>query len=146
MNTLPHLLASLPDCYQDGSFQVLMRDAESVAVFWDLPDDSPSYGSDVRLCLHIVPVNGVDGMVGQAENLCGAREVLILHHEAGHALVPLTGGHARYRFALGWDDGTDFRQIAVDEVEMPLVGAPQGRPVMKKALEGRGFRPLAMAT
>ncbi len=139
MNTLPHLLASLPDCYQDGSFQVLMRNAESVAVFWDFPDGSPSFAADARLCLHIVP------LLESGEILQRAREVLILHHEAGHALVPLAGGTGRHRFFLGWDDGTQFHRIAEDEVELPRVATAPGQPGMQEAVEGKGFRPLAMA-
>jgi hypothetical protein len=139
MNTLPHLIASLPDCYQDGSFQVLMRNADSVAVFWDLPDGNPSFAAAARLCLHSVPV------LDSGEILEQAREVLILQHEAGHALVPLAGGNKRYRFILGWDDGSEFCRIATDEVEMPGAGTVAGRRGMGKAVEGKGFRPLALA-
>jgi len=140
MNTLPHLLPSLPFCYQDGSFQVLLRNAESVAVFWDLPDDPSLSEQDARLCLHIVPVSAA------GEISANPPEVLILHHEAGHAFVPLSSGFERYRFTLGWDDGMEFRQIAKDEVEMPIVGSGVSRSVMTEAVEGHGFHPLAMAT
>ena len=138
MNTIPRLLPSLPFCYHDGSFQVILRNAESVAVFWDLPDDSTLSEGDARLCLHIVPISAA-GKISAKE-----REVLILHHEAGHAFVPLSGGNERYRFTLGWDDGTDFRQIAMDEVEMPIVKKAVGQAVMTEAVEGHGFHPLAM--
>jgi len=140
MNTLPHLIASLPDCHQDGSFQVLMRNADSVAVFWDLPDAGPSVAADARLCLHAVPLSDSGGILGEA------REALILRREAGHALLSLAGGNKRYRFILGWDDGSEFRCIATDEVEMPGAGAAAGRRGMGKAVEGKGFRSLALAT
>jgi len=140
MKTFPHLLPSLPFCYRDGSFQVILRNAESVAVFWDLLDDPSQSEMDARLCLHIVPVSGAGEISGKPP------EVLILHHEAGHAFVPLACGCERYRFTLGWDDGLEFRQIAMDEVEMPIVGGAVRQPVMTEAVEGHGFHPLAMAT
>ena len=139
MNSVPHLLPSLPFCYQDGSFQVILRNAESVAVFWDLPDDPTAVESNARLCLHFVALNAAGETIGQSP------EVLILHHEAGHAFVPLASGCERYRFTLGWDDGLEFRQIAMDEVAMPMVGKTVSQPVMTEAVEGHGFHPLAMA-
>lgn len=139
MNTLPRLLPSLPYCYHDGSFQVLLRNAESVAVFWDLPDDPSLSQSEARLCLRI------DEVTGTGEVSSKAPEVLILHHEAGHAFVPLASSCERYRFTLGWDDGAEFHQVAMDEVEMPGVKARGNQEVMKEAVEGCGFHPLAMA-
>lgn len=140
MNTLPRLLPSLPYCYQDGSFQVILRNAESVAVFWDLPDGPSLNETNARLCLHIVALNAA------GEESSEAPEVLILHHEAGHAFVPLASGCESYRFTLGWNDGTEFHQVATDEVDMPFVRGAVKKPVMKKAVEGCGFHPLAMAT
>lgn len=139
MNTLPRLLPSLPYCYQDGSFQVIMRDAESVAVFWDLPNEPSLNDLNVRLCLRIFELNTAGEVSAKAP------EVLILHHEAGHAFVPMAAGCERYRFTLGWDDGTEFHQVAEDEVEMPVARAAVGQTVMTKAVEGCGFHPLAMA-
>lgn len=139
MNTLPRLLPSLPYCYHDGSFQVLLRNAESVAVFWDLPDDPSLSESGARLCLRMVEMNGAGEVSDKSP------EVLILHHEAGHAFVPIESDSERYRFSLGWDDGVDFHQVAMDEVEMPCVKSKGKQVVMKEAVEGCGFHPLAMA-
>lgn len=145
MNTLPRLLPSLPFCYQDGSFQVILRNAESVAVFWDLPEDPSLAKSDARLCLRVEAIDRA------GESRVKSPEVLILHHEAGHAFVPLaplTAGCETYRFTLGWDDGDGFQAIAVDEVEMPMVEAVASEPGMtqlSQLREGCGFHPLAMA-
>ena len=116
-----------------------MRNAESVAVFWDLPDDPTMEDSNSRLCLHFVALSVAGEITDQPP------EVLILHHEAGHAFVPLSSGCERYRFTLGWDDGLEFRQIAMDEVEMPIVKKAASQPVKTEAVEGHGFHPLAMA-
>jgi len=143
MNTLPRLLPSLPFCYQDGSFQVILRNAESAAVFWDLPEQPVLSKLDHRLCLHLAAIDTA------GEVLLESLQVLILHHEAGHAFVPLaplmTGGES-YLFTLGWDDGREFREIAVDELEMPMLREAMSRPVKEPELEGSGFHSLAMAT
>lgn len=145
MNTLPRLLPSLPFCYQDGSFQVILRNAESAAVFWDLLEQPSQSKLDLRLCLHIVAIDVAGGVSAKAS------QVLILHHETGHAFVPLepleplVAGCASYRFTLGWDDGTEFREIAVDELQMPVLAEAVSRPAKEPAVEGRGFHPLAMA-
>lgn len=120
-----------------------MRNAQSVAVFWDLPDDPTLSASDVRLCLRMVAVDAA------GEVSADSPEILILHHETGHAFIPLAplpSGCQSYRFTLGWNDGSQFHQIAEDEVEMPILGGVASRPVKAEAVEAHGFHPLAMAT
>ncbi|MCF6312569.1 MAG: hypothetical protein L3J39_08975 [Verrucomicrobiales bacterium] len=142
MNTLPRLLPSLPLCYQDGSFQVMLRNADSVAVFWDLPVDPALAKTSARLCLRIASLNK-SGEFGAT-----SPQVLILHHEAGYAFVPLLAleeGCEFYRFTLGWDDGVEFQAVAEEEVEMPDVSSSSVDVVKSQALEGGGFHPLSVA-
>lgn len=142
MNSFPQLLPSLPFCYQDGSFQVMLRAADSVAVFWDLPVEPALVKSGARLCLRIASLDG-EGQLGET-----SPQVLILHHEAGYVFVPLVAlekGCKSYRFNLGWDDGVEFRSIAVEEVEMPAVSSSSVDVVKSEALEGGGFHPLSVA-
>jgi hypothetical protein len=138
MNTLPRLQPSLPFCYQDGSFQVILRNAESAAVFWDLPEEPILSKTEGRLCLRIAAIDEA----GERSS-----EVLILHHEAGQAFVPLApiaAGCETYRFTLGWVDGVDFFKIAEDELLMPMLDDAVDRAVQQEAVEGHGFHPLSM--
>lgn len=131
MNPLVHSPEEmLPERYRDGSFDLQVRDAHSVAVFWDLPEANEPPHQGARLCLRY-------------SDATGEMDTLILHHEAGHVLVPLHGEGRWYRFTLGWLDSDSFQRIASSSTELP--------PLVKSDSDGshfdyRGsvFLPLAM--
>ena len=134
MNTLAYSLDEmLPESYRDGSFDLEIRDAHSVAVFWDLPETNQPPHSGARLCLSYT-------------NAAGETDTLILHHEAGHVLVPLHGEGRWYRFTLGWSDGESFQRIASASAELPAVIATNREVSSGSRFDYRGslFMPLAM--
>ena len=108
IHSLPQVSSMpLPECYRDGTFDLVVRDAESVAVFWDLARASEPPHAGSRLCLQIT-------------NAAGSTDTLILHHDAGHVLVPLNANGSRdFEFALGWSDAEGFNEISRDSVELP---------------------------
>jgi hypothetical protein len=61
----------------------------------------------VRLCLQI---NGKES---------DAEEMIILHRESGHFIVPLLADDREYSISLGWTDATGFRSIFEQEVRLP---------------------------
>ncbi|MCP5540334.1 MAG: hypothetical protein H7A52_09370 [Akkermansiaceae bacterium] len=123
----------LPDCYRDGLFTVQVRDARSVAVFWDLTQTSEPPHSGSRLCV-------------RHTNAAGDTETLILHHRAGHALVPLNGEGRWYRFNLGWLDTESFQSIATVSAELPPVAIRRGYAGASSGLDYRAslFMPLSL--
>jgi hypothetical protein len=60
-----------------------------------------------RLCLQI---NGLE---------TDAEEMIILHRESGHFIVPLMADDREYTIALGWSDATGFRSIFEQTVKLP---------------------------
>lgn len=109
MNPLAHSLDEmLPESYRDGSFDLVVRDAHSVAVFWDLAKTAEPPHEGSRLCLRFT-------------NAVGETDTLILHHEAGHVLVPLNGEGRWYKFTLGWLDAEKFLPIDSTSTELPPV-------------------------
>ena len=109
MNPLAHTQEeTLPESYRDGSFDLVVRDAHSVAIYWDLARTAEPPHEDYRLCLRYT-------------NAVGETDTLILHHQAGHVLVPLPGDARWYKFTLGWLDSEKFLRIAATTAELPPV-------------------------
>ena len=107
MKTLAHSLDEmLPESYRDGSFDLVVRDAHSVAIYWDLAKTAEPPHEGSRLCLRYT-------------NAAGETDTLILHHKAGHVLVPLPGEGRWYKFTLGWLDAEKFLRIASVNAELP---------------------------
>lgn len=107
MKTLAHSLDDmLPASYRDGSFDLVVRDAHSVAIYWDLARTAEPPHEGSRLCLRYT-------------NAAGDTDTLILHHQAGHVLVPLPGEGRWYKFTLGWLDAEKFLRIASVTAELP---------------------------
>ncbi len=140
MNPLAHSLDEmLPESYRDGSFDLVIRDAHSVAIYWDLARTAEPPHEGSRLCLRYT-------------NAAGETDTLILHHQAGHVLVPLTGEGRWYKFTLGWLDSEKFLRIAATTAELPPVvngdrvtKAAAPRPTSSNfSHRGSIFLPLAM--
>jgi hypothetical protein len=91
---------------QTNSFDIVVRDAHSVAVFWDLTQTIEPPHSGSRLCLRYT-------------NAVGETDTLILPHNSGHVMVSLHGEGRWYRFTLGWQDTEDFNEIATASAELP---------------------------
>lgn len=106
--TTPPTHEMLPECYRDGSFDLVVRDAHSVAIYWDLARTAEPPHPGSRLCLRYT-------------NAAGETDTLILHHNAGHVLVPLPGEGRWYKFTLGWQDSSKFLRIASLSAELPPV-------------------------
>ena len=115
---MPPTEEMLPECYRDGSFDLVVRDAHSVAIYWDLARTAEPPHAGSRLCLRFT-------------DAAGETNTLILHHNAGHVLVPLHGEGRWYKFTLGWQDADKFLRIASLSAELPptLDGA---KPVAQK--------------
>lgn len=107
MKALAQSIEMVPESYQDDSFDIVVRDSRSVAVFWDLSDQSRPSDENARLSLRVISPTGSDA------------ETLILHHDAGHMIVPLPESSRNFGIQLGWSDVNGFDSIAEDEVELP---------------------------
>jgi len=131
MKPLAHSDDMLPERYSDGSFDLQVRDSHSVAVFWDLPEANEPPHPGARLCLRY-------------SDATGEMDTLILHHEAGHVLVPLHGEGRWYRFTLGWLDSESFRRIASASTELPPQVSGPASEGSHFDYRGSVFLPLAM--
>lgn len=139
MKALAQSIEMVPESYQDDSFDIVVRDTRSVAVFWDLAEESRPVHDGARLSLRVQ--NEVES----------DSETLILHHEAGHVIVPLSENSRSYQIQLGWSDVNGFKAIAEDGVELPpLLETPatkidtyRGSVFLPNstAVERRGFLP-----
>ena len=148
---LAESIEMVPESYQDDSFDIVVRDTHSIAVFWDLAVTSQPAHKGARLSLQI---SNQDGK--------GETETLILHYDAGHMIVPLAAETSRnYLVQLGWSDVNGFSPITSGEVELPpiakaselreslgsnLLDCTQGFRgsvflPLRHAVERRGFRP-----
>lgn len=91
----------------DDSFSVIPRNCDTAVVYWDLTSERQPIHSKTRLCLQI---NGIES---------DAEEMIILHRESGHFIVPLLAEDREYSIALGWSDATGFRAIFEQSVKLP---------------------------
>ncbi len=91
----------------DDSFSVIPRNCDTAVVYWDLTSERQPIHSKTRLCLQI---NGIDS---------DAEEMIILHRESGHFIVPLLAEDRNYRIALGWSDSSGFRAIFEQSIKLP---------------------------
>jgi len=100
-----HVSESLSFC--DDSFAVIPRNCDTAVVYWNLTSERQPFHSKVRLCLQ---VNGKES---------DAEEMIILHRESGHFIVPLLADDREYTIALGWSDANGFRSIFEQTVRLP---------------------------
>jgi len=91
----------------DDSFTVIPRNCDTAVVYWNLTSERQPFHSRCRLCLQ---VNGVES---------DAEEMIILHRESGHFIVPLLAEDREYTIALGWSDVNGFRPIFERTVKLP---------------------------
>jgi len=107
MEALAHDTSSetIPCC--DDSFAVIPRNCDTAVVYWNLTSERQPIHSKVRLCLQ---VNGKES---------DAEEMIILHRESGHFIVPLLADDREYNIALGWSDANGFRSIFEQSVRLP---------------------------
>lgn len=134
MKTLAHSLDEmLPESYRDGSFDLVVRDAHSVAIYWDLARTAEPPHDGSRLCLRYT-------------NAAGETDTLILHHQAGHVLVPLHGEGRWYKFTLGWLDAEKFLRIASVTAELPPIRqSGASRPALPAKQPAKAPAPSAAA-
>tara|TARA_R110000850_G_scaffold212642_4_gene338422 strand:+ start:40 stop:456 length:417 start_codon:yes stop_codon:yes gene_type:complete len=107
MEAIAHDPSSQSELFFDDSFAVIPRNCDTVVVYWNLPSERQPFHSKVRLCLQI------NGKQSDAE------EMIILHRESGHFIVPLMADDREYHVALGWSDVTGFRPIFEQNVKLP---------------------------
>ena len=135
-NTLSQeTLEMLPEYYYAGTFDLMVRDADSVAVFWDLARTSVPPHEGARLSLKITDFGG-------------AEERLILTQHHGHMLVPVHGHGSHFTFTLGWSDAEGFRPIASESADLPPSIPSRQDDVYKSlahAVARPGFRPPSMS-
>ena len=93
--------------YCDDSFAVIPRNCDTAVVYWNLTSERQPFHSKVRLCLQI--------NVKESD----AEEMIILHRESGHFIVPLLADDREYSISLGWTDATGFRSIFEQSVRLP---------------------------
>lgn len=138
MNPLAHTFPETPSqAPREGSFDLIVRDASSVAIYWDLARTAEPPHEGSRLCVRYT-------------DAAGETETLILPHQAGHVIVELPGEGRWYKFALGWLDSEKFLRIAGASAELPAPlkrSAPQSdaKPGGSRFRHrGSIFFPLAM--
>lgn len=105
------ILATDPPCESasccDDSFAVIPRNCDTAVVYWNLTSQRRPFPPTMRLCLQI---NGQES---------DAEEMIVLHRESGHFIVPLLADDREYRIALGWTDATGFRSLFEQQVRLP---------------------------
>lgn len=117
MKTLPQYLMPMPDRYRDGSFDVVVRDAGSAVIFWDL--------------LHEVTVTGTTHQLAVRSRSTedNFEQTLNLHDHAGHLLLPLPSEARDYLIELGWltENDEKFTVIASETISLPVTPAHHRR-------------------
>ena len=104
-------------------------------VYWNLTSERQPFHSKVRLCLQ---VNGKES---------DAEEMIILHRESGHFIVPLLADDREYSIALGWSDANGFRSIFEQTVRLPnYPGSSVGAMSSSLSYRGAHFWPKGYGT
>lgn len=125
-------LTNSPDSDQlfDDSFTVIPRNCDTAVVYWNLTSERQPIHSSSRLCLQI---NGRE---------TDAEEMIILHRESGHFIVPLLAEDREYQISLGWSDAAGFRSIFERTVRLPnFPGDSQGAMSSSLSFRGSHFWP-----
>ena len=156
MKKLPQYLMPVPDRYADGFFDVVVRDAHSAVIFWDLNGSVPFTECNERTTLAVRAT-----AVGEStECALSTAQTLTLHDFAGHLLLPLKETARDYLIELGWlDSEKKFSTLNSESITLPGVPAhlpPRVDPHSSVAtssmrharygqlagpIERRGFRP-----
>jgi len=113
MKTLPQYLMPMPDRYRDGSFDVVVRDAGSAVIFWDLVHEATATGTRDQL---VVRSRSTDSEFTRT---------LSLHDFAGHLLLPLQSDARDYIIELGWlsKESAEFSLISSETISLPATPA-----------------------
>lgn len=138
MKQLAHPFDPIPPKHpQPSAFDIIVRDAHSVAVFWDLTQTIELPHPAARLCLRYT-------------NAVGETDTLILPHNSGHVMVSLHGEGRWYRFTLGWQDTEEFKEIATSTAELPrlvdIEPALSSRIATHSDFRASVFLPLTLPT
>jgi len=107
METVAHDQSAEPELFFDDSFAVIPRNCDTAVVYWNLTSERQPIHAKVRLGLQI---NGKES---------DAEEMIMLHRESGHFIIPLLADDREYRIALGWSDVGGFRTLFEQHVRLP---------------------------
>lgn len=107
MEAVSHASSTQTELFFDDSFAVIPRNCDTAVVYWNLTSERQPFHFKSRLCLQI---NGLE---------TDAEEMIILHRESGHFIVPLMADDREYSIALGWSDANGFRPIFEQTVKLP---------------------------
>ncbi len=107
MESVAHTPSAPSELFYDDSFAVIPRNCDTAVVYWNLTSERQPMHHSNRLCLQ---VNGKES---------DAEEMIILHRESGHFIVPLLAEDREYRIVLGWSDANGFRPIFEQSVRLP---------------------------
>lgn len=160
MKKLPQYLMPVPDRYADGFFDVVVRDARSAVIFWDLNGSVPFTECSERTTLAVRATAAPE----QADSTTDSAQTLTLHDFAGHLLLPLNDVSREYEIELGWlDSDKNFSALTSERITLPDAPAhlpPRVDPHSSVAMssmrharfgqltgpiERRGFRPSLSA-
>lgn len=96
----------IPNAHED-SFVSMPRNCDTAVVYWNLsPDRQPAHAGS-RLCILI-----------RSEET-DLEELIILHRESGHFIVPLMADDRKYDITLGWSDVNGFRPLFSQHIKLP---------------------------
>lgn len=102
-----HTPPSANDSFLDDSFTVIPRNCDTAVVYWNLTSERQPAHSRTRLCLM------VQGRQSDAE------EMIVLHRDSGHFIVPLLAEDREYSISLGWSGAHGFQPVFRQEVRLP---------------------------
>ena len=125
-------LSNSPDSelFFDDSFTAIPRNCDTAVVYWNLTSERQPMHSKCRLCLQI------HGLESDAE------ELIILHRESGHFIIPLLAEDREYSISLGWSDANGFRSIFEQKVRLPdYPGETAGAMSSSLSFRGSHFWP-----
>ncbi len=91
----------------EDSFVAMPRNCDTAVVYWNLTADRQPAHSGSRLCIFL---NSEESDV---------EELIILHRESGHFIVPLMAEDRKYEITLGWSDVNGFRPIFSQHIKLP---------------------------
>ncbi len=119
MKMLPQYLMPVPDRYGDGFFDVVVRDARSIVIFWDLNGSPEQLLPAEDTERPRVAVRATSSPARQDDRF---QQTLALHDFAGHLLLPLRDPARDYDIELGWLDGENqFTAISREAVTLPAI-------------------------
>ncbi|MEM7697328.1 MAG: hypothetical protein AAF236_02860 [Verrucomicrobiota bacterium] len=107
MNHSAVALSADSGALQDDSFMAMPRNCDTAVVYWNLSTERQPASATNRLCL----------MVRSDDS--EAEEMIILHRESGHFIIPLLAEARNYEISLGWSNASGFRSLFTEQVKLP---------------------------